>query len=246
MADRVLILHREKGDMDVFTRTPPREFVTAIEKNEVFGFFGNYPDMERINQVKGKLYILGEEGSRIHLGEKTFYIRFGLSVLIFLVLFYFLVYLVPDPIPIVDELAISLTGSILFSHWYRRRTEKGPRMVQMKMDVKGNIDRIEFKESQLLKQIELYLETLEERPLENVLDNWDREPLRLSGEDPTGMKAEILKGIETRLGRKNLARFRRLIKQDKGLRKKVSALLPPSFDLPLAIFYHKCRESLGF
>ena len=245
MSNPVLILHREKKNMDIFTRLTPREFVTALENGDVSGEFGTYPDMERINQIKGELYILGEEGSRVILGEKTFYVRFGLSVLIFLGLFYFLTYLVHDPIPLVDETAISLAGAILFSLWYRRKAERGNRMVQMKINVKGSIDRIEFTESRLLKEIEVYLETLEERPLEKILENWDREPLKLSAEDPKGMRTVILKGIESRLGRNNLARFRRYINRTKGSGGKKSTPSLQNLDVPLAVFYHKCRESLG-
>ncbi|MBN2628479.1 MAG: hypothetical protein JXA95_17565 [Spirochaetales bacterium] len=242
MTKRVLILHREDGAMDVFTAQPPLDFVSSLEKEEIEGYFGTYPDMRGIDQVKGKLYILGEEGSRLQMGEKTFYVRFGLSTLVFLVLFYFFSYIVHDPVPLVDEVGLSLAGSILFSLWYRKRMERGTRMVQKKIDVKGNIDRIEFRESLFLKELELYLETLEQRPLEKIGESWSRESFRATADDDTGMMAEILKAIEVRLGRKGLNRFARLMGKGKvspGVLRNVVN------DVPLAMLYHKCRESLG-
>ncbi len=241
MSNRVLILHREGGEMDVFASLSPSDFVTALEENRVEGYFGAYPDMKQIEQVKGKLYVLGEEGSRLQLGERTFYLRFGLSVLVFLALFYFFSYVVHDPVPLVDEVALSLGGAFLFSLWHRRRLERGVRMVQKRIDVKGSIDRVEFRESLFLRELELFLETLEQRPLDKIRENWTREAYHPSAEDNTGMTAEILKSIEQRLGRRALARFGRLIRRSgpSGIITKTVS------DVPLALLYHKCRESLG-
>ncbi|MDC7223491.1 MAG: hypothetical protein PQJ60_07090 [Spirochaetales bacterium] len=243
---RVLILSRAGGGINFFTPLSSREFVEALDINEVAGLFGTYPDMKQIEQVKGQLYVLGEEGCRILLGEKTFYLRFGLSLLVFLALFYLLSYVVPDPIPLVDELGLSLGAAILFSLWYRRRVERGDRMVQRRIDVKGSIDRIEFHESPLLKEMELYLETLEQRSLESIGEHWDREGLAFSVDDETGMTAEILKGIEQKLGRKFLSRIGRIVKRSKGKRESWVSLTKTDGDLTLALFYVKCRESLGF
>lgn len=227
--------------MDLFSALSPGDFVQALDGDEITGLFGSYPEMEQINQVKGKLYILGEEGARQQLADRTFYARFGLSVLIFLIVFYALSYLILDPIPLVDELAIATGCGVIFSLWYRKRTERGSRMVQKKIDVKGAVDRIEFRESLLLKEMELYLETLEHRSLIELSENWSRDRVRFTAEDEGGMTAEILKGIEAKLGRKALTRFSRAMgKGSAGL-----ALAKTVSDAPLAAFYHKCRESLG-
>jgi hypothetical protein len=240
---RVFILRRDSGNTEVLTPFTPLELVEALEKNEVSGFFGSYPEMKEIDQVKGKLYIMGEEGSRLRLGEKTFYSRFGLSLLVFLGLFYLFTYLIPDPIPMVDEISLSLGGSILFSIWYRRKVERGSQMVQRRIDVKGYIDRIEFHESSLLKEMELYLETVEQKIAEKKLDElWNQENLRFTAEDGTGMTSEILKGLEQKIGSRTLSLFRRRMKKKE---RNLSLFDKKSLeDLPLALFYYKCREQM--
>lgn len=241
----VIIIKREGGETDVFTSLKPRDFIDALDKGEVSGLYGSYPDLQAVDQVKGKLYVLGEEGCRVLVGEKTFYIRFGLSLIVFLIIFYFLAYMIPDPIPLVDEIAVGLGASVLFSLWHRRRVERGNRMVQQRLNVKGDIDRVEFNESPLLKEIELYLESIESRSLSEIRKRWNGEELLFTKDDGQGLLPELMRGIEQRLGRGTLKRFGRLIRRPGKENKAFDELLGRlTGDTALAVFYQKYRESL--
>lgn len=206
--DHLFLLNR-RGKTRLITGLTPRDLIAGLKEDRIIGFYGTYPATDEINSIRGELYILGEEGGKIVIGEKTFIKRFFLSLLVFLAIFYTLVYLIPDPIALVDEVAIGLGGAILFSLWHRRRAERGEAMARERINIKGDIDQIEFKESPLLKEIELYLEVLDDTPPEKWAEK--ASPV-FHADDPTGMIPDLLAGLERAAGRSMLRRFNLIMK----------------------------------
>ena len=245
----IFLLNRD-GRVSLLSGLSPLDFVNALREGRITGLYGTYPDIKEIEQVKGELYILGGEGGRIGLAEKTFYARFFLSLLVFLVIFYILVYLVPDPIPLVDEVAIGLTGAILFSFWHRRRMERGDRMVRERIDIKGEVNGIEFNESPLLKEIELYLESLDARNIDRLGETWLEGSVHFSSEDTSGLLPELIRGIEKKIKKSALKRFRTIMnsltlkESSKGNAQKILQLEKLLPDPSLAILYWKLIATL--
>jgi hypothetical protein len=251
MKNRQLFLLNREGRISLLSGISPVVFVSSLKEGNIQGLYGTYPDSKEIDQVKSELYILGEEGGRIGLGDKTFYIRFFLSLLVFLVIFYVLTYLVPDPIPLVDEIAIALTGSILFSFWHRKRVERGDRMVRERINIKGEIDKIEFNESPLLREVEFYLEALDAKSIEGISEIWLDSNLPFHVDDRGGLLPELTRGIEKKLGLKKLKRFKSVMnsvmgqkKQNNKNRQPVNLISNLTQDLPLAVLYWKLMDSL--
>ena len=79
---------------------------------------------------------------------------------IFLISFYFLSYVVRDPIPLVDEILISLGLALL--GWYRLKNQEvnSEQALLKKQELNQILNRIPFESAEYLNQIELYLEKL--------------------------------------------------------------------------------------
>ncbi len=132
----------------------------ALENESFQGYFGTSPDPEDMQEFQriGKVRI--ELAVRAWFNDSRFLLHFLLATGIFLLSYYFLSYVVRDPLPLVDEIVLSLVLAVL--GWYRLSNQEvhSEKAQLKKQDMIQLFDRIPFEKSPFLEQVELYLEKL--------------------------------------------------------------------------------------
>ena len=71
--------------------------------------------------LRGELNKAMEAGAREYFGSKGFYVRLVLSALIFIAMYLFTSIVIRDPIPLLDELLLSVVAALLYYFWSERR-----------------------------------------------------------------------------------------------------------------------------
>ena len=132
----------------------------ALENENFQGYFGTSPDPDDLQEFQriGKVRI--EMAVRAWFNDSRFLLHFLLATGIFLLSYYFLSYLIRDPLPLVDEIILSVILAVL--GWYRLSNQEvhSEKAQLKKQDMIQFFNRIPFEKSSFLEQVELYLEKL--------------------------------------------------------------------------------------
>jgi hypothetical protein len=125
-----------------------------MEAHPLVGLYGREPRVEAITQFRNELYRLIEEEVRDWIGESRFIPRFLISAGVFLLVYVGLSLAVRDPLPVVDEIALSLAAAIGAFFLRRRRDMRSDRALSKRMKLRNKVDGIVFSESEFVKRLE--------------------------------------------------------------------------------------------
>ena len=134
------------------------ELINFLEEENIKGYYGSSPDTEDMLyfQTEGKVKV--EMAVRSWYNDSRFLLYFILSIGIFLLSFYFLSYVIRDPLPLVDEIVLSSVFAILGWHRLKNQDVHSEKALLKKQELIQFLNRIPFESAPFLKQVELYLE----------------------------------------------------------------------------------------
>jgi hypothetical protein len=163
-------LFRQKGEpLILHPLMKPEKLVHSLENNEIVGRYGIEPRVEALTLLKNEFYRVVEMGVRTWVSDIRFIPKFLISAVIFLVSYFFLSFVVRDPLPVIDEVAISLGLSVLTYFLMSRRDIKSDIAAKKRLSLRAAIDRITFQESEFVKSLEKNLHENESASIDEIV-----------------------------------------------------------------------------
>lgn len=208
-------INRKEGDpLLLHPFEGPDQLVAALEGSEIHGRYGQEPRVETLTLLKNELYRMVETGVQRWISDKRFTPRFLISAGVFVFAYFFLSYVIRDPVPLIDELAISLAASVVTYFLLGRRDLRSDVAAKKRVSLRGAVDQVVFNESAFAKMIEETLQERESGTLEDLvgslLSPGDRAVL--DGEDHDEARC-FVETIEARFGLRSTRREERLFKR---------------------------------
>jgi len=252
--DRVFIFHvfRKDGSslfLDPFST--PERFVGTLERSEVEGRYGLEPRVEALTMFRNELYRRIEAGVKNWLSDARFVPKFLISSLIFVVVYFFMSFVARDPLPVIDEIAIGLGAAVAAFILQGRRDMKSKVATKKRLDLRVMVDRITFRESDFVKQVEQALHRNESGSIERVVS----EIVEPAGQelDPKVREeaAQFIRALENRFNFKKLQREERLLRRVTGrspgeLNKSFARLVESKkYDFPLYAVYKSFKKTVA-
>lgn len=167
---KLFLIQRPLDNILLISRKSRTHFKEDLQEGDMEGFFGSYPDKNERDALKNQLYFLADQAAERDFQESDYLLRYILTFLCFLFLFFIFSYVVRDPIPMVDEIALSLAGALFFNLWFRKKRAASQKLEMMKLEMRNDIDSLSFSEQELIRNIELYLQNLDAMSLGKKLD----------------------------------------------------------------------------
>jgi hypothetical protein len=171
--EKVHIFHLYRKDGTAVFLHPFRNtdrFLGILEKAEVEGHYGSEPRVESVTLFRNELYRLVESEVKRWVTDARFIPRFLISAAIFLVSYLFFSFVVRDPLPVLDELAVALGASIVGYILLGRRDMKSEVALKRRLMLRTRIDGIQFTESEFVRRLETALTASEESNVDFLLE----------------------------------------------------------------------------
>ncbi|TVQ40230.1 MAG: hypothetical protein EA384_03685 [Spirochaetaceae bacterium] len=244
----VHIFHIERYDGSALFLHPFRadqSMLHTLENCRVEGHYGAEPDVSSLTEFRNELYGLAEHAVRSWDAETRFIPRFVISSALFVVSFLFLSIVVRDPVPVLDELLISLVVGIGSYLVQRSRGRSSERVERKRMAMRTSIDTIVFSESAIVYLLEetLHMYEAEDDALQ-VLLSGRRAPFAESQSESAN---EVLGYLSQRFGdREFRRRERRIMRGEQHAAEQVKRWAEhKKVDLALFCFYLRLKRALG-
>lgn len=147
-----------------------QRIMERMEAHPLEGLYGREPRVEAITGFRNELYRLIEDEVREWIAETRFIPRFLIAAGVFLVAYIALSLGVRDPLPMVDEIAISLGAAIGAFLLRRRKDMRSDSALEKRMKLRSKVDGIVFTESEFVKRLEEILHEDEDATPESIAD----------------------------------------------------------------------------
>ncbi|UCF99088.1 MAG: hypothetical protein JSV89_06005 [Spirochaetaceae bacterium] len=252
--DRIYLFHIFRKDGSFLFLDPfgsPDKFVGALERSEVEGRYGMEPRVEALTMFRNELYRNIEAGVKNWLSDARFVPKFLISALVFVVFYFFMSFVVRDPLPVIDEIAIGLVAAVVVFFVQGRRDMNSKAATKKRLDLRVIVDRITFKESAFVRQVEEALHRNETGSIEEVIKQIV-EPARQELEPEVREEAaQFIRALEHRFNFKKLQREERLLKRVMGrspgeLNKSFARLVESKkYDFPLYAVYKSYKKTVA-
>ncbi|MFO8065531.1 MAG: hypothetical protein ACQETQ_05995 [Spirochaetota bacterium] len=224
----------------------------VMERLESFpleGLYGSEPRVEALTQFRNQLYRLIEDKVREWMAESRFIPRFLIAAGVFLVAFVVLSVAVRDPLPVIDEIALSLGAAFAAFLMRRRRDMRSDEASTKRMKLRSKVDGIVFSESEFVKRLEGLLQEEEnstpDTALDRLLSSGEEEALAGYEEEA----AECLSYLRAKFGSKDYKKkAKRILSKDgQGLSTRDRESFRrwasnKNIDLPLFALYLRLRR----
>jgi hypothetical protein len=252
--DRKYIFHifrKEGSSLFLDTLGSPEKFVATLERTNVEGRYGMEPRVEALTMFRNELYRRIEIGVKNWLSDVRFIPKFLISALAFVVLYFFLSFVVRDPLPVIDEIAIGLAASVVIFFMLGRRDFNSKAATQKRLDLRVMVDRITFRESDFVKQVEAALHRNESGSIEDVVRQIVEPARQELSADVREEATQFIRALESRFNFKKLQREERLLKRvmvrNPGeLKKNFSRLVESKkYDFPLYAVYKSYKKTVA-
>ncbi|MBF9017677.1 MULTISPECIES: hypothetical protein [unclassified Oceanispirochaeta] len=137
-----------------------KNFIDALEEEDIRVCYGSGLNEEDNSFIKTEMKAGIETAVNNWINDSRFIIHLLMAAGVFLVSFYFLSYVIRDPLPMVDEIVLSLLLAALA--WYRLKNQEyqSEKVIHKKVELEQELSSITMEQMEYLKQIELYLEKL--------------------------------------------------------------------------------------
>ena len=146
------------------------------DKVKIIGKYGREPRVESLTMFRNDLYRYIETSVKSWISDIRFIPRFILSAAAFLVIYLFTSFVIRDPVPMIDELALSLGGSIALFFILAKRDQNSDKSSKKRLELRILIDKIVFEEDSFVKEIEEILyhnESVDKAALIESISSYD-------------------------------------------------------------------------
>ncbi len=175
--ERILIFHIYRSDGTPLFLHPfddRNTLFSLAEGVETEGKFGREPRVESLTMFRNKLYRLIEKGVKEWIADTKFIPRFILSAVVFLIVYFFTSLVIRDPIPVLDELLISIGASAAAYYILSRRDQNSEKASGKRLQLRMHVDRIVFNESSFIIKFEELLHYNEKEEAVVLLSNLEK------------------------------------------------------------------------
>lgn len=225
-------------------------FIDQIENSVIEGKYGKEPRAESLTLFRNELYRTIEEQVKSWVAEIRFLPKFLISAGLFLLSYLFLSLVIRDPLPMLDEIAISLALSFGCYFFLGRRDQKSDLALKKRVDLRTRVDRIVFKESRFVREIEKALQKNESLTTPEVIEYMLSPPERTLTQEEKEDALQIARYLKNRFNSRELKKREKLItrmKREKEPEKriKIQSMLADSKKIDLSLFalYTRIKKS---
>ena len=188
-----------------------------METHSLEGLYGREPRVEAITQFRNELYRLIEDEVRDWIGESRFIPRFLISAGTFLLVYVVLSLAVRDPLPVIDEIALSLGAAIGAFMLRRRHDMRSDAALSKRMKLRSRVDGIVFTESEFVKRLEDLLHDDENATAESLVDRLSRNGEVDVDAEHRGEAGEVLSYLKAKLASPEYRKQeKRLLAKERG------------------------------
>jgi hypothetical protein len=169
---KIFIFHIRKADNSGLYLHPFENFEKMISKGSsllVEGKYGEEPVIESLTSFRNNLYRIVENSVNNWIAESRFIPRFLSSALVFLIVYFVLSFVVRDPLPMLDEIAAGLVGSVVFYFAMGKKYKRSAPASRLRGHYRGVVDRIVFQESEFVKTVEFIIGQMKNKSIEDNL-----------------------------------------------------------------------------
>ncbi len=175
-----------------------QKVMDRLEKSELIGLYGREPRVESLTMFRNELYRIIEDEVRGWVSEARFIPRFLMSAGIFIVAYFFLSFVIRDPLPLVDELAVSLGASIVGYILLGRRYMRSEGALKKRIALREKVDGIRFVESEFVAEIERALHDTEATSTEALIGAIEAGEVPALSDPESDEAKEFLRYLETK------------------------------------------------
>ncbi len=222
-----------------------------LETHQLEGLYGHEPRIESITLFRNELYRIIEKEVHAWVADARFIPRFLLSAGAFIISYFFLSFVIRDPLPILDEIAISLGISITAYILLGKRDQRSDLALKKRISLRNRVDTIVFNQKDLLHEIEDILHGYEELARTKLCEElFHLEPLELEHTDKENL-ARLVSYLESYFSsgdyekkRKKIERYYqgKLNDREKNAVRRWAGL--QRVDLPLFVLYIQLKRTL--
>lgn len=141
-----------------------------LEAADIEGKYGQEPRAESLELLRNELYRIIEGQVKRWMADQRFIPRFLISAGIFLIAYLFFSLVVRDPLPMIDEVALSTGAAVLCFILLGRRYLKTEPALRKRVQLRTKVDAIEFHPSEFVKAVEETLQKNEGATREQVFE----------------------------------------------------------------------------
>ena len=247
-------IFRKDGESLILHPFPtPDKLINCLENGKITGRYGTEPRVEALTLLKNDLYRTVEIAVKSWVSDVRFVPKFLLSAGLFLVSYFFMSFVVRDPIPVIDELAISLGVSILAYFILGRRDIKSDMAAKKRLALRSAVDRITFEESRFVKTLEESLHANESESLESLVHSII-EPAEKTDIDVSEREEakNFVKACEIMFKLQNVKKDEKVLKRflesparKNNLQEIKKWIESKKIDFPLYAVYKYCKEKVA-
>ena len=254
--NKIYVFHIRKTDGRGIFLHPFEEFDKIIAKGGTFqieGRYGEEPVIESLTAFRNVLYRIVEESVNNWITESRFIPRFIISAAVFLFVYFFLSFVIRDPLPMIDEIAAGIGAAVLSYFLLGTKYKKTGKASSLRAHYRGIIDRIIFVESSFALSLEAVLRKMAGTDLEKMsLEVKESDEFSsLMAEEYTDERGQLLSYIETAIKKQLNPRQKKLINKIavNGLDRSVNLLkeldlieITGEIDIYLLMVYLSMRQ----
>ena len=225
----------------------PDKVVGQLERQGILGRYGAEPRVEALTLFRNELYRQVEVGVRSWVSDQRFIPKFLISAAVFVVAYFFLSFVIRDPIPVIDELAVGLGLSVGAFVLQGRRDLNSKLATEKRLALRVKVDKIVFRESEFVKQVEQALHRHEAGSFEEVVGEIAEPAQAELGGAYREEAAQFVQLLESRFNFHKLQReektLRRLLRSSSG--RDISRMFESKkYDFPLYAVYKSFKKTV--
>jgi len=238
-------IHRKDGSsLFLHPLFPPARVVEALEKGPLEGRYGLEPRVEALTGFRDELYRQVEQGVRHWINDLRFIPKFLIAAGAFVAAYVFFSAVVRDPLPVIDEVVLGVAAAVITFALLGRRDLASRRAAKKRLDLRLVVDRIAFRESAFVKNVEGALHSAEGESVEQVVR-------RIVAPVEQGLESSLpASGAETglleqRFNFRKLQREERTFRRLSGKREAGRLLSVRKVDFPLYSVYKSFKRTVS-
>jgi hypothetical protein len=219
-------------------------FILKLDDDyEIVGKYGHEPRVESLTMFKNDLYRLIESAVKSWISDIRFIPHFILSAVLFLVIYLTAAVVVRDPIPVIDELALALGGSITLFFVLTKKDQNSEKTSKKRLELRLVMDKIVFEEDEFVKEVEEVLHYNESIDKSGLIDSILTSDARKFGNsNPEDMK-QLISYLDTYFSGKIYRK--KIVNLDKLEKSKISKWAEDNkIDLSLFVMYKKLKKEI--
>lgn len=170
--EKIYIFHIFRSDGQSLFLHPlsnPDKLVAQLGNAEVIGRYGKEPRVEALTLFRNELYREIETSVKRWLADIRFIPKFLISAAVFIITYFFLSFVIRDPVPLIDEIAISLGVSVVLYYLLSRRDISSEKATKKRLVLRSAVDKITFRQSPFVQQVEKILHQNESSSIKEVI-----------------------------------------------------------------------------